>query len=766
MARSKRTLLSALLSVGLIATLLAVTQAPASAQTTPSAVQQYLPEDTPWGGPGALATDPGVLSDKNDGTDTAAHLTAVASPDTDRVVWYVCPDTLTNPNSQTQLGTCEEIGRDSEPRTPTRSGAGAGIDEAYEFFWNITAAQEGQRDIIALACIGTGERVEGSNTNCITDWELDIDVDDGDTGGANTNTSAGEMTTYSTAGGTPPPASTFVPFFHGSTVPNDGFVFNATTSPELSTANGATVSWVIDATTTGSGAENDSEDFSAACAQTASSLSSTSWQCTVDGASVPDDGEMALALVESGTAGLGFCNGGGTRNCALDVHYLVSSSRGTTTATASFETPAAGSNPCLTPDKEENNTLDQEQDQPSDRTGGTPRGGGSGNEEMVRGCLGDRFGQAAGNQPVTFESSGTPTAGFSLCNAGTLHDHDGDGYYEHCHTTTAGGFAQAEIDNYGLTNTNTRGQAGTQTVVFCTDTQNNQGNADSTATQPVGHGCADEAAASQDTLSKGWIAVPTHVHLVFANTGDPANPCHSGDQFKENNIADIDLLLVCTRDGSDRASTTNQNGGGRLQWTIFPNAGGQTQTATRFDCSAAQGSCPPSETDANGEAQVSIEAINEGTDQIQVQLFNDLGTLLGTDFVQKRVRRSQETPTTTPPPTVDRHDRSLRITKMRHVRLNRKGRALLIKGEVSSPDFSSCATQVPIKVQIRKGGEWLTRKSDTTNDRGVFKVLIRDVTGRYRAIATKFIVRDPDANVTNVCRKAGDRKRHRHGRRR
>ena len=815
MARSKRTLLRALLSVGLIAGLLAVNQVPASAQTTPSALQQYLPNDNVWAAAGGGANpDPSVLSDRQDGTDQAAHLTVVASNDTDRVIWYVCPvntvgggasATPAGAPTTTQLGSCERIGEDAEPRTPAAQrtvNSPDPIDEAYDFNWDILPGQEGTRDIVALACIGTGERIEGSNQNCIVNNQEDIDVDDSSNDDTASMTTAGEITTISTAanavgaGTATPAAGTFQPFPHGSPVPGDGFFFRATTSPDVAGTNGnlGDLWWAIDWTTRGSVNEPGAVTSTGQCTQESSTLNSKTWLCRVLDSDVPDNTpagggnpqatstnqEGALAIYEA-TSGSGFC-AGNTVDCALDVHYVVASERGTINAQATFVTNQADPNDCNPADTQETNPLDQQQDQPANRTNGTSpasdRGSGAGgNTEQVRGCLVDRFGQLQTTPArVTYESTGAATAGFSSCgdaNAvaagvdGILHDHDGNGYYEHCHTmTNNAGTASAWIDNYGLQTNNTFGQPGTQTVRFCTDQQNDQAQPDSTVASSVGHGCADEAAASQATVTKEWVAVPTHVHLVFQGTGDTANPCHTGDQFKENNIGDRDTLLACTMDNADRPSTTNQTNGGRLQWTLNPATSGQ-QTATRFDCSTTQGQCPPGETDANGQATVSIEAINEGTDNICVQLFTDQGAPVGgqATCVQKRVRRSQETPTTTPPPTTTRHDRSVNIDTVKHVKLNRRQRALMIRGTVNSPDFESCASEVPIKVQIRKGGTWLTRKSDTTTENGVFKVLIRDITGRYRAIAPKYTIEDTSNNSTDICARAADNTRHRHGRR-
>lgn len=123
-------------------------------------------------------------------------------------------------------------------------------------------------------------------------------------------------------------------------------------------------------------------------------------------------------------------------------------------------------------------------------------------------------------------------------------------------------------------------------------------------------------------------------------------------------------------------------------------------------------------------------------------------------------------------PTTVTHERTVKIKRVRHVDLpGRRNPALLIKGTVSANDgFTDCAKAVPVKVQLRAGGEWLTRKTDVTasNDGNgdgayVWKVLIRDVPGMYRAVAPLFQINDTTANEVHSCLKAKDRAPHRHG---
>lgn len=117
-----------------------------------------------------------------------------------------------------------------------------------------------------------------------------------------------------------------------------------------------------------------------------------------------------------------------------------------------------------------------------------------------------------------------------------------------------------------------------------------------------------------------------------------------------------------------------------------------------------------------------------------------------------------------PAPTVVDHVRTIQITKFKHIKLpGRRGKSLMVKGTVGTPDgFTACHQAVDVKVQINAEGQWITRKSDTTNGDGNFKVLIRDVPAKYRAVATPHQIVDEDANEVHNCLRAEDEGRHRH----
>lgn len=108
------------------------------------------------------------------------------------------------------------------------------------------------------------------------------------------------------------------------------------------------------------------------------------------------------------------------------------------------------------------------------------------------------------------------------------------------------------------------------------------------------------------------------------------------------------------------------------------------------------------------------------------------------------------------------HDRTVNIGRFRHVEFPRYT-GLMVKGLVRAEE-SRCAVRVPVKIQIRDDGRWITWKTDTTNSEGRFKVIVRDLPERFRASASwhRF---EPDPDSQQHCRPAQDIRRHRHHRR-
>lgn len=114
-------------------------------------------------------------------------------------------------------------------------------------------------------------------------------------------------------------------------------------------------------------------------------------------------------------------------------------------------------------------------------------------------------------------------------------------------------------------------------------------------------------------------------------------------------------------------------------------------------------------------------------------------------------------------PTKVRHDRriSIRFTDGTGARNN----GLVVFGRVRlGPEGTNedCFRQVPVNVQRRINGRWVTKKTTTTNRRGRYAVEIFDQASRYRAVAPRHEILQEDLNELHVCLKAVKVKRHRH----
>jgi hypothetical protein len=593
-------------------------------------------------------------------------------------------------------------------------------DEAYETFWNIPQTLDGAtRDVFAVACQGA-EGTSDTETdndvpdNCTQDGEFGIFLEDSSD---EDDLIAGEILSICTAPGSNNPANTggdpdtvddnesdvgnacfddedgsFTadpeqrPFrddlaVHGGIVPQDGFTLRFRTSEDVVNA-GACLSYPADANMDA----NESDDTETAdedaqpCANNpleggAASTSTATieqrtneyiqWVVTFEDDQVPGDNEneadelaeMDLAIFGVGSGSgvsseqcgsfggtgifVSFTPGGDTATrCVFDEHYVVSTERQANDATVTFVVDRQGTandNDCDNPDRDESNLL--------------------GDEEVVRGCLTDQFGdpfpaEDGGEGSATFESEGPEGSGIFECRDDDgEHDHDDDGRLDHCHidddddNDDDGGLIDGS-DNAGEwditidneSDANTTATPGDQTITFCYDPEAPTDGGDDP--DAPGAGCADEDDAVTDTLVKHWTTTPTNVELVFAEEGQTnAQACESGDTSKENQVGDTDTLVVCTYDNDGNLASTTPEDNGRLQWRIEPSGGGEL-TATRFTES------PPTETGNDGTTTTDIEAFRQGNDVIEVCLQNDPGGNAGTDCadVQKRVTEGTGTP--------------------------------------------------------------------------------------------------------------------------
>lgn len=799
--------LSVLTAVAMVVGLLSLAAAPAqAAHTAPDSLSVFMPN-------GAY-DDKNQLSDQFDGKDSLAHLTAVASVDADSVTFFVCPDTQTPFNdagtSVSRNPGCDVIGTDSSGVQPSELDVHGDptSDEAYEVFWNIPQELDGEtRDIFALACQGSegtadADPNDGVPDNCIIDDEQNIYLEDSSD---EDDLISGEITGICTAPGsnindTTPNAGNAGnrcfndgtggsislnnrPFksdlaIHGGIVPDDGFTLRFTTSSDVDSAT-ACLAYPANSTT----------DPVPACVVEKAAASEQvfttykQWTVSFTAGEVPDDEEIDLAITgtDNGTVTVAQCSGatnfaaGAAGQCVLDEHYVVSTERAANTLIMTWDADNDGNyeNQCANPVDEVNLLL-------TDFRGGYM---------CVTDQFDDPFPAVGGTGDFTIESVG-PKGSEIWCSGGIMHDHNADGRDEHCHVDENDdiqtGVFYFEVYNYS--SGTTTATPGDQTLTGCEDAES-PGPAPP-ANPQANHGCADETV--KDSIVAHWQTAPQFIELVFSTgAANPQQECLTGDKFRENQTGDRDLLLVCTFDAEGNFTGTQPAGSGRLQWFIAPSGGGEL-TATRFT------SNPPNETGGDGTETTEIESFRQGNDTITACLQDDPGSNNVNEpecaSVQKRVTQgtgvaacndgqdndgdgkidfpadpgctSANDPSEVDEggPTQTSHDRNAKITRFRHVDVGKKNPALLVKGKVTVPDgFTACHNQVPVNVQIKTSSGWVTRKSDTTTEAGKFKVLIRDLRAKYRAVAPKFVIADPNANTEDVCRKAtSPAKRHRH----
>jgi hypothetical protein len=693
-----------LLTVALVGGLLSAAATPAFANHNdgpPPA--SLLPDDD---GVGAVIGT--VLSDRNDGTDGAAHLTALAPPFVERVQWRKCPTTVTAPIDNADITACNVILGDDAEGDPLGTGTAfppTSADEAYELFLNITAQMEtdSPADVITLGCnANPGETL----ANCVAVLDEGIVFNDAESGLPGTQASSAEMFAICTAdtaatggpgagvddvcqvgganAGTPAEvADRFNDWGHGDPVPNDGFVLRVSTSPDLNTANDLSAfrDWTgIGGGDGGTGESDNGDQNNLPCTVLDSNASRAIWECVFpDAGAGDDDANQEIGVYDFPDAvGQGECAGAVV--CLLDAHGAESQERVAATAVMTFT--GSGSTPganCADPVTEDRNEL--------------------GDTQAVDLCLTDQFGDAFnGDATIELDTSVVTTTGFTLCD-GTTEDHDGDGYDEHCEGVTgADGVLRGEITNpQDLAPPADRGD---QVITGCSEGEADPADAN--------HGCADETVTA--SITKTWFSLPAVVHLVFADTGDPADPCLTGDSFRENKVGQKDTLLACTFDKFGNPTTTDQEGGGRLQWTIDTTQGGD-KTGVEFT------SPPPSETDATtAQATAEIVATRRSGNFICVDLENvrGSGATADDDCVEKVV---------SPGGGGGRADSKVTI----------KGR---FKGRVKSPS-SACKNGRKVILKKVKPGKDKTVGTDNAGTFGRWRISRPNAVGRFYAKVNK-----------------------------
>ena len=275
-----------------------------------------------------------------------------------------------------------------------------------------------------------------------------------------------------------------------------------------------------------------------------------------------------------------------------------------------------------------------------------------------------------------------------------------------------------------------------------------------------------DAGEPQTTIQKTWVG--------------PGRVIDCEPETATNQIGTTHVVTCTVRDRAgapvQNVEVTFSNRGGPGSFTgpvtSFTNAQGQvtvTQgTTATFDpegTTTIRGTITGQRGDNTpaGQTTAQNECLRAAGDPI--------GSTAGVCFDDVTKTWTRQGPPTTPPPTTPppveevRHGRGVQITGFDHVKIpGKRSTGLIVKGRVTTDSgFEGCSNAVPVKVQIRLGGEWITRKTDTTNNNGVFKVLIRDVKAKYRAVATKHQIDDEDNSRLHICQRASDVRRHRHG---
>lgn len=302
---------------------------------------------------------------------------------------------------------------------------------------------------------------------------------------------------------------------------------------------------------------------------------------------------------------------------------------------------------------------------------------------------------------------------------------------------------------------------------------------------------------STDTLSPpGTDTITAYVNQA-AGPGDPAPT--SGPQAGEPQTTITKSwtgqarTIDCTpEDATNPVGTTHT-----ITCTVTDING---QPVSGVEVTFSKRSCP-------GELPTDKTETTDANGQVTIQIFTDLNAPTGTSVVRGEITNPNEartecarTPATgetagvcfddvtktwtrggqtteppPPPPNEAEFDRDITIN-FRHIRVPGPGgalrRQLVVSGEITATrvegstggNEGNCANRVRVKVQIRASGEWITRKSDTTNQNGRYKVVIFDAPARYRTVAPRTEVNDLESNTEHLCQRAAAKRHHGHRR--
>jgi hypothetical protein len=239
------------------------------------------------------------------------------------------------------------------------------------------------------------------------------------------------------------------------------------------------------------------------------------------------------------------------------------------------------------------------------------------------------------------------------------------------------------------------------------------------------------------SATKIWatVAGTTSGTIHVTNASGTAN---SPTDFTNTNPGACSPTIMSLTPCSGSAGTTVVITGTNLLASADPAT---TQTDVRFAPYAATAT----HTVPNAETPTSLSVIvpSDAADgPIRVSTFNDV---IGEGAVLSGTAFQVPPPDIHCPPFAVDHARSVTLSLRKH---------LVARGRVSStedPAFTDCVASVPVKVQRRVSGRWRTVRTTTTSSTGSYRRRIPDRPGRYRAVAPRVSLGDPE---TDLCFRA------------
>jgi len=636
--------LSVLLTLGLLVGILSAAPAAHAQGNNPNTdkVQLFMPNDN---------VDKDQLSDKFDGVDDLAHLTAVAGPDVVDVIFLVC-DTTTPTETYSQQD-CFLAGDDDsgvQPQRPagqeessSRYDEETNDEKAFEAFFSTTDSgfDDTTADVWALGCTANESYPFSGGTAPSSCDNFDVVQDvyiDNTQGNGNEEVPTGEIVgicyetfeaftnsdeTYSDECNE---SSDFSPLIHGQVISGRGFTILFRTSEEVTDSSGVSSS-AVDACLD---EEADSNTEPSGCDEYAAEVSDTGeggadyneFVAKFQGEDVTRTGEADLAIFgeTDDTAFQGECGSSFQTSfaagCVFSEIYVQLAESTASNVGATFNDgndrqprPPFGKDSTSTRNQQRatGTACDDPQTTAQDTVGAS---------EEVLGCLQDAFGRTAfadvTDTAITFESTGVGGFDASTCEGKTA-DTDSNGTADVCSEDVLDFWCDSSCDNVtqdgetdvtGVASVNvTSDEAGTQTITVCADSDadGSGGSGDS------GQGCdPDEPTA---TLTKQWGgSSASRVDLVFEES--QANGCAGADEFQEGQVGDTETLVVCTYDEFGNPTSTDALNAD-LEWDIDnPNAVAFTDQAGN----------PPGETGSDGTASATVRDQANGTARITVCL--------------------------------------------------------------------------------------------------------------------------------------------------